>query len=136
MGTWEIPALDISLRLNTPFKVVLESVIQGLKHEGFVVVTEIDLQETLKRKLNVDTLPFKVMRIYHPGLSAQVHSITSQASLLPYNVTIAQMEDGDVEFSVIDPLPVLTIVENPELIPTISKAYRVLQNLAESLPGL
>ena len=136
MGTWEIPALDISLRLKAPYQVVLESVIQGLKHEGFAVVTEIDLQERLKRKLNVDTLPFKVMRVYNPGLSAQVHSISLEISLLPYSVTIAQMEDGDVEFSVVDPLPILTKAENPELVPFISLAYQSLQRLADSLPGL
>jgi uncharacterized protein (DUF302 family) len=136
MGAWEIPALDISLRLKAPYSLVLESVLQGLKHAGFAVVTEIDLQETLKRKLNVETLPFKVMRVYNPGLTAQAYSITAVTSLLPYSVTLAQMEDGDVEFSVIDPLPVLTMAENPELVPIISQAYHALQRLADSLPRL
>ena len=136
MGTWEIPVLDISQRLKDPYPVVLESVVQGLKQEGFVVVTDLDLQEALRRKLSVDSLPFKMLRVYHPDLAAQAHTLSPHIALLPYRVNIAELEDGEVEISIVDPLSVLVLADHPELVPIISLAYRLLQRLADSLPGL
>jgi len=135
METWQIPTLGITLRLKVGYQAVLESVIQGLKYEGFVVATEIDLQEKLKQKLNVDTKPFKVLRIYHPALHAQALAVNAEAAILPYSMTIAQMEDGDVELTFTDPLSTLTIEDNPDLFPIIAQAYEALRRVAESLPG-
>jgi len=136
MGTSEVPVLDISLRLKAPFQVVLESAVRGLKLAGFVVVTDLDLQEALKRKLSVDARPFKMLRVYQPDLAAQAHLHSPDTALLPYRVNIAELEDGEVEVSIVDPLPVQALADHPELVPIISLAYRLLQRLADSLPGL
>jgi uncharacterized protein (DUF302 family) len=133
METWQVPVLDISLKLKVSYQVLMESVIQGLKREGFAVVTEIDLQETLKRKLNVDTHPFKVLRVYHPKLTTLARTIIPVVTLLPYNLTITQLEGGDIELTFTDPLPAATIEEHAELIPIVSQAYRYLQRVANSL---
>jgi uncharacterized protein (DUF302 family) len=130
-NTWETPALGITLRVNKDYASVLERVIASLKQEGFVVLTEIDIKETLKRKLNVDMLPFKVMRVYHPQLTASAHSAVPDAALLPYTVTVTQMEDGSIEISVTDPLPMLTVTENPGLQPFVDEAYTRLHFLAD-----
>ena len=136
MEARQYPNLEINLSLKASYSVVLESIIQGLKHEGFVVVTELDLQEALKRKLDVDTHPFKVIRVYHPALSGQFHLISPGVGLLPYNLTITQLEDGNVSISVVDPLPQHTLAENPGLIPIVSQGHNLLHRLVESLPGL
>lgn len=135
MQTEKFPTLEISLRVWVDYSLLLDKVIQGLKGEGFVVVTEIDLQEKLKKNLNVDTNPFKVMRVYHPLLTAMARSNVPEMALLPYNMTIAQLEDGDIELSFVDPLPVEAMERYPELIPIISTAYEALNRVAQSLPG-
>lgn len=129
--TWTTPPLNINLRVYKEYSVVLARVVESLKKEGFVVLTEIDIQETLKRKLNVDSLPFKVMRIYHPQITTSALAAVPDVALLPYGVTVALMEDGGVEISVTDPLPQLTILENPGLMPFVSEAYARLRFLAE-----
>jgi uncharacterized protein (DUF302 family) len=124
------PALNINIHLHKEFPIVLDKVISSLKKEGFVVLTEIDIKETLKRKLNVDALPFKVMRVYHPQIAANAHAAVPEFALLPYTVTVSQMEDGAIEIAVVDPLPARTLAENAALQPFIRDAYAKLQFLA------
>lgn len=130
-GSWQNRPLGITLRLYTDYATLLERVVTSLKQEGFVVLTDIDIKETLKRKLNIETLPFKILRVYHPQLTANAHLAVPDAALLPYNIIVAQMEDGAVEISISDPLPLFTIAENPALKPFIGEAYTRLQFLAD-----
>jgi uncharacterized protein (DUF302 family) len=133
MESWQIPTLGLTIRVRKCYADVLERVVNGLRKEGFVVMTEIDIQETLKRKLNVDSLPFKILRVYSPNLSNQARSAVPDAALLPYNITIAQMEDGSVEVSLVDPLSVLTMTENPGLRPIVREAHNRLQRMVDDL---
>jgi uncharacterized protein (DUF302 family) len=133
MNPEQSSGLGINLRLQKPYLLVLEAVTERLKGAGFVVSTEIDIKETLKRKLDVDSGPFKILRVYNPQLTARAHSLAPDAVLLPYNVTIAQMEDGSVEVSITDPLSVLTVTANPLLQPVVSEAYTALQTIASGL---
>jgi hypothetical protein len=64
-------------------------------------------------------------------LTANAHKIVPNAALLPYNITVAQMEDGAIEISITDPLPVFTVTENPDLLPYVSEAHTRLQFLAD-----
>ena len=133
MAQWQTPTLGITLRLHQAYEVVLELVIARLNQAGFVVQTEIDIQETLKRKLNVDSLPFRIVRVFNPALTARANLSAPDLSLLPYNITIAQMEDSSVEISIVDPLSMLTVMANPVLQPFVTEAHASLQRLANEL---
>ncbi len=133
MDAWLNPTHGITIRLHKPYPAVLEAITSGLKQAGFVVATEIDIKDTLKRKLNVDSLPFKILRVYNPQLTARAHSLAPDAVLLPYNITIAQMEDGSVEVTIADPLSLLTVTDNPLLQPVVNEAHQVLQTITEGL---
>ena len=133
MDAWQNPNLGITIRLPKPYLAVLEAITNGLKQAGFVVVTEIDIKDTLKRKLNVDSLPFKILRAYNPQLTARAHALAPDAALLPYNITIAQMEDNSVEVSIADPLSLMTLSGNPLLHPVVSEAHHALQTIMDGL---
>jgi len=130
-ASWETPPFGMTLRVHKCYECVLERVVTSLKQEGFVVLTEIDIKETLKRKLDVDSLPFKMLRVYHPQLTAGANAAVPESALLPYSITVAQMEDGSIEIAVTDPLPMLTVAENPGLQPYIDEAYTKLTFLVQ-----
>jgi uncharacterized protein (DUF302 family) len=130
-SAWDTPPFGMTIRVHKCYDSVLERVVTSLKQEGFVVLTEIDIKETLKRKLDVDSLPFKMMRVYHPQLTASANAAAPESALLPYSITVAQMEDGSIEIAVTDPLPMLTVAENPGLQPYIDEAYTKLAFLVE-----
>jgi len=122
-----------TLYLDKPYAVVLETITQGLKQAGFVVATEIDIKDTLKRKLNIDSLPYKVLRAYNPQLIAKAHALAPDTALLPYNISIAQLENGSVEVSIVDPLSLLTLDANPVLKPVVAEAHLALLNITGGL---
>jgi hypothetical protein len=56
--------------------------------------------------------------------------------LLPYNLTVTQLEGGEIELNLVDPLPAINCEVYPELIPVVSTAYQALHRVADSLPGI
>lgn len=133
MDQWQTPTLGINLRIPLAFPTVFGYVTSRLKQEGFVVHAFMDIQDTLKRKLNVDTQPFQMMRVYNPALITRAKELACDVILLPYNITIARMEDGTTELTMQDPLSPLTVLENPAIQPIVSEAHHILQGIAYEL---
>jgi uncharacterized protein (DUF302 family) len=109
-------ALGKPVSLKTDFATAVEKVTAALKTEGFGVLTEIDVKETLKKKLGVDFRPYKILGACNPPLAYKALSAAPEVGLLlPCNVTVAQAEDGSIEVAFVDPLSMLSIVDRPEL---------------------
>lgn len=126
--------LGIFIRLNTDYETALTQTINALKVEGFGVLTEIDVKETLKKKLGVDLLPYKILGACNPPLAHRALTAAPEVGLLlPCNVTVRQVEDGVIEVAMIDPLTMLGVIVNPALKPIADEARARLERVAQSL---
>lgn len=100
----------------TTIGAIRPKVEEELKKEGFGVLTEIDIQATMKKKLDKDYLPHLILGACNPVYADKVLSIEPTIStMLPCNVTLRQLENGDVEIAVIDPLAAMGAVGNKAL---------------------
>jgi len=94
----------------------LARVQEELQAEGFGIITEIDVRETLKKKLNVDFRRYKILGACNPAFAHQALQIESRlGALLPCNVIVQETADGRTEVSSINPMESMKIVQNPGL---------------------
>src|SRR6056297_402647 len=103
-------------KLNTSMNEARELVVSALAQEGFGVLTEIDVQETLKKKIGVEWPGYKILgacnpKFAHKALQAEPHIGT----MLPCNVILRELNDGQIEVSAVDPLASMQSVNNPNL---------------------
>lgn len=91
-------------------------VTEELKKEGFGILTEIDVKETLKKKLNVDFRPYKILGTCNPPFAYQALQAEDKIGLmLPCNVIVQEISPGLVEVAAIDPLSAMQGIGNPAL---------------------
>lgn len=125
--------IGISLNLNMSFEAAIEEVKKALKVEGFGVLTEIDVKTTLKEKLDVDFRPYKILGACNPPLAYRALQAAPEIGmLLPCNVTVSQ-EDDHCQVSLVDPIAMLDIVENPVLNPIAEEARERLERVSQAL---
>jgi uncharacterized protein (DUF302 family) len=124
------------VRLNKNFDETLNHVSAALKAEGFGVLTEIDVKETLKKKLDVDFRPYKILGACNPPLAYRALSAAPEVGLLlPCNVTVSYVEDNVTEVAIVDPLSMLGVVQHPDLEPVADEARDRLDRVAAALKG-
>jgi uncharacterized protein (DUF302 family) len=101
---------------GTNIQTIRPKVEEALKAEGFGILTEIDIQATMKKKLDKDYLPHIILGACNPVYADKVLSIEPNIStLLPCNVCLRELEDGGVEVSAINPLEAMKVVDNPAI---------------------
>jgi uncharacterized protein (DUF302 family) len=94
-----------SRKLKMPFQDVLDTITQNLEHQGFGVVTTIDVRDTFKKNLNVGFRNYKILGVYNPLYAYKAISLESHMGvMLPCNIVIQEHENGEVEVSAINPL--------------------------------
>ena len=111
----------------------------ALKQEGFGVLTEIDVQATLKAKLGVDYRPYVILGACNPQLAYQGLQVEPELGLLlPCNVIVYDNGDQTSTVSIVDPFQMLGVVHNPALEPVATEANarlrRVLDHLTAHAP--
>ena len=98
------------------FEGAIEQVTNELKKEGFGVLTEIDLQKTLKNKLDVDLRKYKILGACNPHFAYKaLQSENKIGVFLPCNVIVQEHENKDIEVSVVDPISSMIAVQNEDL---------------------
>lgn len=125
--------LGLTVKLHTDYDTALQKVTDALKAEGFGVLTEIDVKATLKKKLDVDFRPYKILGACNPPLAYRALTAAPEVGLLlPCNVTVAQADDG-IEVGIIDPLGMMGFVQHPDLEPVAEEARQRLERVAKAL---
>ncbi len=110
--------------VSMPFDEAIETVTRELKNEGFGVLTEIDVQATIKAKLGADFRPYRILGACKPTLAHQALEAEDKIGLmLPCNLIVQQWPDGRVEVAAIDPVASMQAVGNEALVP-IGEAVR------------
>jgi uncharacterized protein (DUF302 family) len=142
METLTKTSLGSTIRMPVDFDSALRRVTEALKAEGFGVLTEIDVKETMKKKLGVDFRRYKILGACNPPLAHRALSASPEVGLLlPCNVTVAEPDPASAngtqgkwtEVSLIDPLAMLGVVPNPELHPIAEEAKARLDRVAAAL---
>jgi len=126
--------LGINIYVKQDYENTLTRTVDALKVEGYGVLTEIDVKDTLKKKLGVDFLPYKILGACNPPLAYRALTAAPEIGLLlPCNVTVRQLEDGRIEVAMIDPLMMMGVINNPALKPIAEEARARLERVAQSL---
>jgi uncharacterized protein (DUF302 family) len=126
--------LGINVHLKTNYETAIMRVTEALKAEGFGVLTEIDVQATLKKKLDVDFRPYKILGACNPPLAYRALQAAPEVGLLlPCNVTVTQLGDGDIAVSLVDPLAMMDIIQHPALATIAAEARSRLERVAAAL---
>lgn len=127
-------ALGMTIYLDTDYETSLTRVTEALKAEGFGVLTEIDVKETMKKKLDVDFRPYKILGACNPRLAHRALTAAPEIGLmLPCNVTVSQLDDGRVQVSVVNPLAMMGVVPHDALQPIAEEARELLERVVAAL---
>lgn len=123
-----------SKTVNDDFNTAIEKVTEELKKEGFGVLTQIDVQETLKKKLDVDFRKYKILGACNPHFAHQALLAEDKiGAMLPCNIIVQEHENGEVEVSAVDPVASMMAVKNESLdgiaMQVKEKLDRVIGNL-------
>ena len=118
-----------------PFDEAVARVRAELATEGFGVLTEIDVQATLKKKLDVDRKPYLILGACHPPSAHRALSAAPEVGvLLPCNVTVS-VEDGTTVIRAMDPAAVMGLVSAPELAAVGEEIGTKLRRVVDALRG-
>jgi len=116
------------------FDAAIEKVTQELQKEGFGVLTDIDVAATLKKKLNQDMPPYRILGACNPPLAHRaLEAEPSIGLLLPCNVVVRQDDAGKVQVEFMDPNAVLDLVNKPEIHQLASEVRQKLERVMQAL---
>jgi len=105
-----------SKTLPVSFDEAVQRSIEGLKHEGFGIITEIDVKETFKKKINVDFRSYRILGACNPTLAHEALQLEDKVgTMLPCNVVVQDVGGGKTEVAAIDPVASMQAIENPDL---------------------
>jgi uncharacterized protein (DUF302 family) len=135
MATARQTSYGFGKTLPLPYPEALERTKAALKEQGFGVLMEIDVQQTMKEKLGVDFRPYTILGACNPPLAHRALSTELDIGLLlPCNVVVYEADGGSI-VQVLDPAAALGIVGNPALHPIAHEAQERLRKAVDSLPG-
>ena len=129
-----LTSYGIQKTVTGAFDEVVEKVKSALAKEGFGILTEINVKETLKKKLDVDYLNYHILGACHPQSAYQVLLKEQEIGLLlPCNVIVYEKENGTITVSAIRPTAAMQVVKNDDI---AGIAKEVEQKLEQVVAGI
>jgi uncharacterized protein (DUF302 family) len=129
-----VTAFGIGKTLDLAFDETLAKVPEALKAEGFGILTEIDVQATLKKKLDVDFRRYRILGACNPPFAHRALQRSLDVGLLlPCNVVVYETDDGKTVVSAVDPMQTMAAQGDPELRPLAEQVQQKLRRVIESL---
>ena len=129
-------AYYISRTVSRPFDAVVAELTAGLKEQGFGLLTDIDVQSTLKAKIGADMAKYRILGACNPRFAHQALQIEDKLGvLLPCNVIVRETPDRKVEVASIDPVAAMERTGNPALRSTAEEVRRLLTKAVSQLGG-
>jgi uncharacterized protein (DUF302 family) len=123
-----------SKTVDMSFEKAMSRVIEELKREGFGILTEIDVKETLHRKLDVVFPEYTILGACNPPFAYRALQAEPRIGLmLPCNVIVREVEDGKIEVSAVDPLASMQSIQNKELQAIAGEIQLKLKKAVEQL---
>ena len=123
-----------SKKVTASFDEAVAKATAELKEEGFGILTEIDVKKTLKKKLNADFRPYKILGACNPPYAYKALMAEDKiGTMLPCNVIVQEIADGQVEVTAIDPLASMQAVKNPALKPIASEISAKLKTVIDRI---
>ncbi len=123
-----------SKTLSIPFDEAIAKVTEELKKEGFGILTEIDVQAALKKKLNVDFRKYRILGSCNPPFAYQALQAEDKiGTMLPCNVIVQELPDKKIEVAAIDPIASMMAIENPNLRGVAEQVQAKLKKVIDSL---
>ena len=123
-----------SKTVNLSFDEAVNKVTEELKKEGFGILTDVDVKNTLKKKLAVDFRNYRILGACNPPFAYQALQAESRiGTMLPCNVVVQETEEGKVEVAAIDPVASMQAVENPALQEIAKQIRGKLRKVIDSL---
>ena len=123
-----------SITLKVPMDQVVKKVTEALKTEGFGVLTEINVKDVLKAKINIDTRPYIILGACNPQSAHQALIAEPNIGLLlPCNVVVREEEDGSIAVVFMDPVAVLKLTDNPAIVTLAMEVRGKLERVRDAL---
>ena len=123
-----------SKKLDVTFEEAVARTRDALAAEGFGVITEIDIQKTLKARIGVDFRRYLILGACNPALAYEALKLEANVgAMLPCNVVVQEADGGGVEVSAINPVASMQAIDNPAL---KEKARLVGDKLQSAIEGL
>jgi uncharacterized protein (DUF302 family) len=120
--------------LHLPFDEAITQVTEGLKKEGFGVLTDIDVKATLKKKLDVDFRNYRILGACNPPFAYRALQAEDKiGTMLPCNVIVQETAEGAVEVAAIDPIASMQAIQNPALADVAHEVQSKLRRVINSL---
>ena len=120
--------------LDVSFDEAIARVTEELKKEGFGILTDIDVKETLKKKMNVDFQKYKILGACNPPFAYKSLQAEDKIGLmLPCNVVVQEISEGKIEVAAIDPIASMQAIENSKLRDVAEQVQVKLKTVIDSL---
>ena len=120
--------------LDCSFEEAIDRVTQALANESFGVLTDIDVAATMKKKLDADMLPYRILGACNPGFAFKALQAENKiGTMLPCNVIVRQSENGRIQVAAVDPIASMSAVENDALGGIATEVRLKLKTVIENL---
>ena len=120
--------------LPIAFEEAITRTVEALKKEGFGIITDIDIKETLKKKINVDYPSYRILGACNPALAHEALKLENKVgTMLPCNVVVRDAGNGQTEVAAIDPVASMQAINNPELNRAAGQVRAKLEKVIEQL---